>query len=428
MAGGPFKRCTKCGRRVQERTCERCGSGFKWAFTTYVGKGPDGRWIRQLRSGFPTRQAAEKARTELRATIDAGAYVEPSDVTLAQYLREEWLPATAPPQVKYDTWADRRDTLERYVMPRLGGVALQELNAAHLNRLYTELLRGGRQRRAEGASAGLSPTTVRRVHTMLRKALNDAVRWGRIARNPAPLADPPPMRTVNAARRRAMRTWSQQDLRRFLEATADHPLHTLWLVAASTGLRRSEIAGLRWTDVNLRAHTLIVLQTVTVSEDGYLPEEDQKSDGSARTIHLDARVVAALRSHRAEQAAIRLEVGPAWNDQGLVFPREDGAWWNPNSLTSAFTRAVKAAGLPRIRLHDLRHTHATLLLAAGVNPKVVSERLGHSSVAFTLDTYAHVLPGMQPEAAALFLDLVLGADLSDEPAAAAAAPMREQSS
>lgn len=127
--------------------------------------------------------------------------------------------------------------------------------------------------------------------------------------------------------------------------------------------------------------TLIVLQTVTVSENGYQPEGDQKSDGSARTIHLDARVVAALRRQRAEQAAIRLEVGPAWNDQGLVFPREDGAWWNPNSLTSAFTRAVKAAGLPRIRLHDLLHIHATLLLAAGVNPKVVSERLGHSSVA-----------------------------------------------
>lgn len=404
----PFKRCTSCGRRVQQRSCGHCGGSFSWAFTTYVGG--EGSRSRLLRSGFPTKKAAEQAQTELRSTIDAGLHVADSDVTLAEYLRDEWLPATAPPRVKYDTWADRRDNLERYVLPRIGSIRLQDLNAAHLNRLYAELLRSGRQRVRAGEGKGLSPTSVRRIHAMLRKALNDAVRWGKLSRNPALRADPPPMRNIKAARRRAMRTWSAQELHKFLDLTRGHPPHVLWLVAATTGLRRSEVLGLRWRDIDLRAATLTVLQTVTVSENGYAPSEDQKSDRSARTVHLDRRVVEALRAHRAEQNEVRLVVGAAWNAHDLVFPREDGSWWNPGSLTSAFARAVKATGLPRIRLQDLRHTHATLLLAAGVNPKVVSERLGHSSVAFTLDTYAHVLPGMQPEAATRFLDLVMGTD------------------
>lgn len=411
----PFKRCTSCGRRVQQRTCTHCGGSFSWAFTAYVSQGE--KRTRLLRSGFPTKEAAKQAQTELRGSIDAGLYVATSDLTVGQYLREEWLPAMAPPRLKYDTWADRCDALERYVIPRIGSIRLQDLSAAHLNRLYTDLLRSGRQRVLTGQSPGLSPTSVRRIHAMLRKALNDAVRWGKLSRNPALRADPPPMRTVKAARRRAMRTWSAQELHRFLELTSGHPLHVVWLVSASTGLRRSELLGLRWRDVDLNAATLTVLQTVTASEDGFAPSEDQKSDGSARTIHLDRRVVDALRAHRAEQHRVRLAVGAAWNAHDLVFPREDGSWWNPRSLTSAFARAIKATGLPRIRLQDLRHTHATLLLAAGVNPKVVSERLGHSSVAFTLDTYAHVMPGMQPEAATRFLDLVMGSDGSSAGAA-----------
>ncbi len=139
-----------------------------------------------------------------------------------------------------------------------------------------------------------------------------------------------------------------------------------------------------------------------------LLERDQKSVSSARTIHLDRRVVTVLTALKESQAEARRLGGPAWQDLDLVFTQPDGSWWNPPAISLAFGRAVKHAAVPRIRLHDLRHTHATLLLAAGINPKVVSERLGHSSVAFTLDTYAHVMPGMQPEAAALFMDLVYG--------------------
>lgn len=306
--------------------------------------------------------------------------------------------------MKYETWGDRKRNLEAHVIPRIGGIKLQELNAAHLNRLYAEPLRDGR---ANG-KGGLSPTSVRRIHAMLRKALNDGVRWGRAGRNVALLADPPPMKVVRAARRRGMQTWTADQLRDFLDSARGHELHAVWMFFAATGMRRSEVLGLRWSEVGLAAATVTVRQTVLLTAEGYMPQQDQKSTLSARTIHLDQRTVALLHAHRAAQAEARLLLGPAWQDNGLVFPRADGSWWNPPAVTRAFERAVKRATVPTIRLQDIRHTHATLLLAAGVNPKVVSERLGHSSVAFTLDTYAHVMPGMQPEAAEQFMGLVFG--------------------
>lgn len=412
MSGTVYKRCTKCGNRVKERTCAKCGlvGRFNWAFRAYVGKDADGRWIRQLRSGFPTRKDAERALRQILNAIEDGGFVATSTMNLGEFLSDEWLPATAPPRVKYETWSDRKRNLEAHVIPRVGGVVLADLNAANFNRLYADLLRDGRIHHP----GGLSPTSVRRIHAMLRKALNDAVRWGLLTRNVALLADPPPMRVVKAARRRGMQTWSPSELRDFLDSTREHELHTLWCVLAATGMRRSEILGLRWSEVDLAAATLTVRQTILATAHGFQPQDDQKSEGSARTIHLDRRTVAQLRPHRAAQNEAKLALGSAWQNNNLVFPRADGSWWNPPAITLAFRRAVKRAGVRPIRLQDVRHTHASLLLAAGINPKVVSERLGHSSVAFTLDTYAHVMPGMQPEAAERFMELVHGPAAGDE--------------
>jgi integrase len=375
-----------------------------WGYCAYVGKREDGRWIRRTRGGFATKKDAERSLREVLTAVEERTLVHASSLTLGGFLANEWLVATAPPQVKYETWYDRKRNLEAHVIPRVGDVNLQEFNAAHLNRLYAELLRDGR---AKG-KGGLSPTSVRRIHAMLRKALNDAARWGRVQRNVALLADPPPMKVVRAARRRSMQTWTEAQLRTFLDGTHGHELHPLWMFFAATGMRRSEALGLRWSEVNLAAATVTVRQTVLLTSEGYRPQQDQKSALSARTLHLDQRTVGMLCVQRAAQDAAKDKLGPAWQDHGLVFPREDGSWWNPPAVTRAFERAVQRVGVPAIRLHDIRHTHATLLLAAGVNPKVVSERLGHSSVAFTLDTYAHVMPGMQPEAAEQFMGLVFG--------------------
>ena len=412
MSGSVFKRCTKCGKRMKRKRCDGCGAhSFTWSFTVDTGRDAEGRRKQRSRTGFRTEREAQRVLRELLASLDGGTYVDSSSTTLAQYLRDEWLPSTAPPRTKWDTWNDRRQNLETYVLPRIGGVELQKLNAAHLNRLYADLLRDGRTR----TQGGLSPTSVRRIHAMLRKALRDAVRWGLAERNATELADPPSMRVVQSSRRRSMRTWTEEELRSFLSSTRGTERGAMWLFAASTGVRRSELLGLRWSDVDLKAATATIRQTVVEGADGHRPEEDQKTATSARTIHLDRRTVEVLRAHRAVQARLRLAAGEVWEDHDLVFTRSNGAWWNPDSVTNAFRREVKAAGVKLIRLQDVRHTHASLLLKAGVNPKVVSERLGHSSVAFTLDTYAHVMPGMQPDAAEMFMKIVLG-EATAEPA------------
>jgi len=181
---------------------------------------------------------------------------------------------------------------------------------------------------------------------MLRKALNDAVRWGLLERNVALIADPPPMRAVRAARRRSMRTWTETELRTFLASTEDHELHAMWVIAAFAGLRRSEVLGLRWSDVDLDGAVLAVSATVLPGADGYQLVEDQKSAESARTIHLDRHSVAILRKQRQAVDDARATASVAWQDHDLVFPRADGCWWNPPAITLAFGRAVKAADVP----------------------------------------------------------------------------------
>lgn len=411
MRGSIFKRCSRCGRRVQAKRCATCDRAdtVKWGYAVDRGTDPQGKRRQRVRTGFATKGEAEAAMTEALATLDPDQRLVHPDLTVAEYLRHHWLPAIKPPRIKPKTWRDRRESCENYVIPRIGEVKLDKLAAPHLNRVYAELLEEGRIR----GTGGLSPATVHSVHRILRKAFNDAVRWGLLTANPTDHADPPPFRAVRSARRRSIRPWTAAQLRRFLEAMRGDALYPLWLTAATTGLRRSELLGLRWADVDLVAATVTVRQTVLEQEQGMAPDEDQKSATSGRTVHLDARTTGVLRRHREQQQAEREQAG-LWQDHDLVFARPDGRWHDPNHITRRFGAAVEEADVPPIRLHDVRHTHATLLLKAGINPKVVSERLGHSSVAFTLDTYAHVLPGMQPAAAERFVELVFDASEPDE--------------
>jgi integrase len=268
------------------------------------------------------------------------------------------------------------------VVPPIGSVRLQQLTPAMLNRLYGEL------------GEGLSPRSVRYVHTVLRHALADAVKWNRLVRNPADAAEPP---SGKAAKAPPMKTWSAAELRAFLAHVADDRLYAGFHLAATTGLRRGELLGLRWRDVDLGTGRLAVVQTLV----GKRQLSQPKTDRSRRSVALDPATVTALREHRKRQLEERLAWGPAFEDEhDLVFCREDGSPIWPRSFSRAFERHAKDAGLAAIRLHDLRHSHATLALQAGVHPKVVSERLGHSGVGITLDTYSHAIPAMQEDAAA----------------------------
>jgi integrase len=236
---------------------------------------------------------------------------------------------------------------------------------------------------------------------MLHKVLVDAVRWGRLPTNPADRADPPKPRQAE------MKVWSIDQLRRFLDHVADDRLFAAWMLMATTGMRRGEVVGLRWVDVDLELGPLAIVQTHVLVNREVLVSEPKTAKGR-RTVALDATTVTALRQHRKYQLEERLALGEAWEDSGLVFTHQNGWAINPRLFSSWFTQRATAAGLPHIRLHDLRHSYATAALAAGVPTKIVSERLGHANIAITLDTYSHVLPNMQEEAAEQIARLILG--------------------
>jgi integrase len=295
--------------------------------------------------------------------------------------------------------------VEKVIVPRLGGVPLQRLTPTHLNGVYAELLRSGR---ASG-KGGLSPKSVRHVHMVLRRSLADAVRWNRLQRNPADFADPP----GKAASQPKMKTWTAEQLAAFLHHVREDRLYAAFLLAAMTGMRRGEVLGLRWGDVDLEAGRLSIMQTL-IAPDYRMQFSTPKTAAGSRSVALDPGTVAALREHAGNQAKERAMLGFV-EDSELVFTSLDGSPVHPHQFSQAFKQRAKEACLPQIRLHDLRHTYATLALQAGIHVKVVSERLGHASVGVTLDTYSHTIPAMQETAAALVATLVLGQE--DAPSA-----------
>ena len=300
---------------------------------------------------------------------------------------ERWLPSIEM-TLRPNTFVSYSSHLTNHVVDHLGQLSIHDVDGPVINALYAHLLASGRRK---GRGRGLSPTTVRRVHATLRRAFRDAVRWGLLEKNPVASCDPPRL-----ARDTGMRTWTLEELQSFLRATKGDDLHVLWMLLATTGIRRSEALGLRWANIDLTGRTIAIRETlVLVGSSPYFSEP--KSARSRRVVALDATSCAALKRLR----------GGASPDE-LVFRDETGDPFHPGAVSKRFREAVIDADLPRIRLHDLRHTHATLALQAGIHPKIVSERLGHSTVAFTLDVYSHALPTLQRDAAERLGELILG--------------------
>jgi integrase len=238
-----------------------------------------------------------------------------------------------------------------------------------------------------------SPKSVKNTHVVLRKALADAERLGLVPRNAAAAARGPAVQPPE------LTTWSSDQLKAFLAVAGESCLGNAFTVLATTGMRRGEALGLRWCDVDFEASQIAVAQTVSVV-DGKVLIGKPKTAGSRRTIYVADMTIRALRQQRRQQAEEQLAAGPAWEgDNDLVFRNDSGGPEHPDRFSRHFRQLVEQADLPAIRLHDLRHTNATLSLKAGVHPKVVSERLGHTSIAITLDLYSHVTTGISREAA-----------------------------
>jgi integrase len=307
---------------------------------------------------------------------------------LGRFLNEMWLPAITP-TIRPTTYVGYELHVRRHIAPQLGTTSLAKLDPGAINALYATHL-----------AAGLSPATVRRIHATLRRALRDAARWGFIEANPAERSDPPRHNPFE----RSMKTWTAAELRRFLATHRHHDLYALFFVLAMTGMRRGEALGLRWEDADLVSGAIAVRHTL-VSVNGATVASTPKTARGRRVVAVDDATVDVLIEHRERCLLTTARVGALAD---LVFCRPDGAPLYPSSVSRTFTALAPQAGVPRIRLHDLRHTHATLALQAGVHPKIVSERLGHAAVSFTLDAYSHALGHLQAEAAQAVSDLVLG--------------------
>lgn len=283
--------------------------------------------------------------------------------------------------LKQTTVAFYRRIIMRHVLTHLGGIKLANLSAPMLNSFYGDLLRNGRG----AGDSGLSPTTVARVHVTVHRMLRDAVRWGELQRNVADQA------TAPRPTKQDLAPWSPRETGQFLEAIRGTRLGPLWHLAATTGLRRGEVCGLRWKDLDLDQHRLTVARA-RVMAGGQVVTSTPKTATSQRTIGLDPLTVSVLRTHRALQNGWRLAAGEAWDGDDMVFTDEVGRPLHPSAVSKLFTQAVRAAGIRLIRFHDLRHGHATAALEAGAPLKVVSERLGHRSISITADVYSHVRP------------------------------------
>jgi integrase len=341
----------------------------------YLGNDANGRRKYASKTIRGTYKAAEQYLTKCLREIDTQAFVEPSKRTLTEYL-ESWLAAKQ--DVAIRTLKDYRDRLRLHVIPLLGHQRLDQLRTEDIQQISAKMVERGLGR------------TIRYTYAILKQALGRAVRLGYLTRNPAEYVILP------RQSRSEMKVLTPAQVNLFLEVTAGHPLRTLWCVLVTTGLRPGEALGLKWTDLD---DSRVRVQRAVAQDDKngfYLSET--KTDKSRRSVRLPAIALAALEAHRARQAAEILVAGPAYERNGLIFANSVGRLLDQSKIRKEFYRALKRAGLPRVRLYDLRHSHATHLLMAGVHPKVVADRVGHSTTNLTLDTYSHVLPEVQEDA------------------------------
>lgn len=323
--------------------------------------------------------------------------MEPSDDPLLGDYLQEWLERRRS-QLRPTTLRCYRQAVRSYVLPHLGEQRLSQLDRVLLEEVYADLLEAGGLH-----GKPLSVRTVRLAHKVLHRALRDAVVDGLLERNPSELARVPKRDPEEVEVDDELQVWTAAQVVRFLELVDEHPLRALWHLAIGTGARRGELLGLRWDDVDLEAQTITIRRALT-NEGGVARLLGTKTS-CVRTVSVTDPVIEALQRRREQQDADRAAAGTAFDDAdcwGLVFTDLTGAAVAPMEVTMEFRRLVRELDVPVIRLHDLRHTHATLLLSHGVPIKVVSDRLGHSTIAMTMDTYAHTMPAMDRDAADRF--------------------------
>ncbi len=439
MKGSTFKRCP-CGT-VRDAQGNRINCPKKhgtWYYAHEAPPGPDGRRRQSKVGGFATEREAREALNEVLSQIQRGTYRFRTKQTVGEYLHR-WLEGKA--NLRATTRRSYTETIRLYLDPGIGHIKLIDLRPEDVETLFEAMRQVGRpeaekrpsptlrrllEARQSEARKPMSDARIKRVHATLMSALNTAVKRQLISYNPAKHVEVRLGRRPKAVVwtdaqieswtrtgiRPAVAVWTAKQTGRFLDAAGSERLYPLFHVIAYRGLRRGEAVGLRWEDVDLdRAQMRIRQQVVQLGWETQIGEP--KSASGARPVSLDANTVRVLQEWRAEQRRERQAMGDAWHDTGFVFTGIDGAGLHPDVATDTFQRIARGAGLPPIRLHDLRHTSASLALAAGVPMKVVSELLGHSSTVITADTYTSVLPEVATAAAEAVFQIIPRASAED---------------
>lgn len=373
-----------------------------------IFKRDDGRWCAVLNLGYVNGKRKRKyfygdTRKEVQETLTAalreqqqGLPVTVERQTVGQYLTDWLSTSVKPPAKAHNTYRAYEKLVRLYLMPHLGRLPLQKLAPQHVQAMLTAMQQENGGTRVTSVSA----TTAISTRKVLRRALNQAVKWGLLARNAAALTDPPTSQVQE------VHPFTPDEARAFIAAVKGHRQEALYTVALAVGLRQGEALGLRWDDIDMTGRQLHVRKQVQ-RIDSKLQLVDVKTPKSRRTIPLPATTIAALKTHRNRQREERLMAGQHWQEHGLVFPTMRGTPQDGNNVRVLFQRLVKQAGLPRQRFHDLRHACASLLLAQNVHPRVVMEILGHSNIAITMNTYSHVLPQAQRDAVDLLDSLLV---------------------
>lgn len=336
------------------------------------------------------KKDAEKRLAELLHQIDTGSFIKPAKDTLGGYL-EGWLKDYAWPNLAPRTAEGYEHIMLHHIIPTLGNIVLNKLKPEHLQRYYSEKL-----------TAGLSAQTIRHHHTALHKGLQTAVEWGLLSRNVADTVKTP------RAQQSEMQTWNEDEVSHFLEIAKGSHYYALFYTALFTGMRRSEYLALRWSDLDLLLCQAYVNRSLHVLKGGQVVYRSPKTAKGRRMIALSPSMASVLREHYEKAKLERAMLGVSLKDDDLVFCQPDGSPLLPNTVTHAWIKLVRRTGQKPIRLHDARHTHASLMLKQGTHPKVVQERLGHAGIQITLDTYSHVAPGLQEAAAKRFDDILYG--------------------
>jgi integrase len=371
-------------KHQQGRTSRRRGKGegsiyYDKKNQRYVGSFYAGDGRRRYVYGKSEKEAREKLR-DIQYAEKQGMLATGPTQTLKQYL-VYWIEEVHKPTIRVSTYIRYRTILEKHLLPALGHIQLRKLTIQHIQRLYASKLQ-----------EGLSARTIRLIQAVLHKALENAVRENLVSRNICDVV------TLPRSTKYEVQTLTSEQARLFLQAVRGQQLEALLTLALTTGMRHGEMLGLHWRDINFEDRSLQVRRSVgRVGGYGYV-EAEPKTPKSRRQITLPQFVIDSLKQHRAHQLEARLRVGDAWQDRDLVFCNTHGGFLDSGRNLIKFQTFLSELGLPRMRLHDLRHSAATLLLGMGVHPKVVQELLGHSHISMTMDTYSHVLPGMQQEA------------------------------